>query len=704
MLFGMATSAVSSPPLVAVPARLELTEVNDRRLVFLNGHLISDYAKEDLGTERVLATQLAETVPLKGGEIAEIFGMHPVSLSRIRSQARQGGAAALMPRRRGPKGPSKVNARLERRIHEFRQEGLSTREIARRVSRPGRTLTHVSVAKILKRSQSEPSEEPLPLELPEATVEEPTVATLEKVGDEQSSRYAGALLVYVALEMLGLFRVFKKLGASVGPARRFGWREAVAAVIFSFVLRFRSIEDTKNARRRDLGVLLGQSCSPTVLSLRTKIGRLTESVDPVSLSRELFAHYLSLEPVWEGLYYVDGHFCPYYGQQPTPKGWDPHRRLAAKGHTDSYVHDAQGRVLFFLSQPLNNSLARAVPLLVEEIRRVHGEGRFTLVFDRGGYSGKLFHFLTQEGIGFITYLKGRKKRRQIPAEKFRASWFHFEGKRQVYRVHEKRTRVSDAGLLRTILFLDDEGQQIPVLTNVDSSFQPAKVVHCLRLRWRQENSFKYLREHYGIDQIIQYGAEPEKEGRRLPNPKRKALRMRMKAVEDEIEGLEAQLGRTLDQNEEAKHSTTRGIKIANSSLRRQLTEKRQLLARLESRLRHTPSQIDAEQIGKNRFLLREDRRLLVNALKLVAYNAERLLALRFNKHYDQRKDLFSVFRSILLLAGDLRRVSPERLDVRLQRPDSPKVAAALNAFLQEINQHPPRMLGDGPTLQFALQS
>ena len=65
-------------------------------------------------------------------------------------------------------------------------------------------------------------------------------------------------------------------------------------------------------------------------------------------------------------------------------------------------------------------------------------------------------------------------------------------------------------MVRTIVFIGNEAKQIPVLTNLDASFQPAKVIHCLKLRWRQENSFKYLSEHYGIEQIIQYGAEVEK--------------------------------------------------------------------------------------------------------------------------------------------------------------------------------------------------
>ena len=41
-----------------------------------------------------------------------------------------------------------------------------------------------------------------------------------------------------------------------------------------------------------------------------------------------------------------------------------------------------------------------------------------------------------------------------------------------------------------------------MLTNLDAAVRPAKVVHWLRLRWRKENSFKFLREHYAIDQII----------------------------------------------------------------------------------------------------------------------------------------------------------------------------------------------------------
>ena len=415
--------------------------------------------------------------------------MHPVSLSRFKAQAREAGAAALMPKRLGPKGPSKLTAQLEKQIRELAGQELSCRAIAKRLCRGKRKISYGLVASVLKREQSQ-AQAPLAMELPAAKVEASERKELVSVGERRHSRYAGALMLFASLTKLDLFGILESLGASSGPSRRLGWKQAVSALVFCFALRFRSVEDSKNALREDLGVILGERRSPSVQSLRKKVCALAESVDPVTLSRELFRSYVKLEPVWEGLYYIDGHFCPYYGQHATPKGWDAKRHLAAKGHTDTYVHDARGRVLFFLSQPLNSSLARAIPSLVEEIRQVHGQGPFTLVFDRGGYSGKVFRYLKQQGIGFLTYLKGRKAGRCYPVKEFQTSWFSLDNQRHTYRVYEKKTRVTDAGMVRTIVFIGNDAKQIPVLTNLDASFQPAKVIHCLKLRWRQENSFK----------------------------------------------------------------------------------------------------------------------------------------------------------------------------------------------------------------------
>ena len=165
-----------------------------------------------------------------------------------------------------------------------------------------------------------------------------------------------------------------------------------------------------------------------------------------------------------------------------------------------------------------------------------------------------------------------------------------------------------------------------MLTNLAAAGRAPKVVHCLRLRWRQENSFKFLSEHYAIDPIVPYGAEPETQDRLVPNPKRKALQQQVRAGRQRLQGLQAQLGGALDHNPESRRPTVPGLKIAHARLRREIAQQRQVLARLENRLRHTPGRISAAQVDRTRTLLREDRRLVVNALKIAAGNAESMLA------------------------------------------------------------------------------
>ena len=244
--------AAPAPTLALVPLtpRLDVVGAGDHRTIFLNGHLIARFACGDRGTERVVVTQLAEVLPLADRHIARAFDLHPVTLSRFRGQLHQGGAAALMPRRTGPKGPSKMTARLAARCRQLRLEGRSARDIAARVSRPGRTISHVTVAALFKAVPPAAEPTPQPLALEPASVQALTVTAPARVTatEPRTSRYAGAFLLCAALARLDLWGVFRRLAATVGPARQYGWAQTVAAIVWGFALRFQSIEDLKDRK------------------------------------------------------------------------------------------------------------------------------------------------------------------------------------------------------------------------------------------------------------------------------------------------------------------------------------------------------------------------------------------------------------------------------------------------------------------------
>ena len=737
------TSLASQDTSFSVPPLLDVTRVGDEEIVHVGATPIALYRTRDLTMRRHVIVQLAEAGRLSGVHIADRFQVTPVYVSMLRGRLRAGGSAALAAKRRGPKGPSKVTGPLEARVRRLRHAGLAYRPIA-----AGLGVSHMTVRRIL--DEREPQQAPLPVEqtdTPGLADRSPvalasgasegieitapidvTAPAAAQTGDEgaapvaplgaeerlavpaiatapavTSSRYAGAMLLHVALSDLRLWQVFAEHGAQLGRTT-LKVAHIVGMVALGFALRLGSIERFKTAFVRDFGPLLGLRVVPCVQTLRTHLVALAESVAPEVIMRALLAACLRLEPVWEGAYYVDGHFSPYAGQEPVGKGWNSKRRLAEPGHTDVHVHDATGRALCFLNRPLNDSLVKALPDIVKEIRAVVPEDRVTLIFDRGGYSGPAFRALTDQGIGFVTYLKGRKARRRFPSDRFVRRWWQLDDpagirkrQRHVYHLYERGTRIRGAGVVRTLVMEDADGQ-IPILTNCEP-MAPAKVAHLLRLRWRQENSFKYLSSHYGIEQIIQYGVTTEIDDRLVDNPVRVRLRTQIADLRATLVFQEADVGQAVIAGASAKTAASADTRRATRAIEARL-------ARLEHRLNQTPTKVPMRSLPRRphrRATLKSDRHDLVTGIKLATYNAERLLARRFFRHYQDPRDWLTIFRSFLHLPGTLSQQPDGTVSVQLRAPDQPRIRRALVEFLTEINDLNPRMFGTGPLLHFAVQ-
>jgi len=716
----MQTALASQEPSFAVPPLLDVSHVADDEIVHVGATPIAQYPAADVTMRRHVMVQLAEAGRISGLHIAERFQVTPVYVSLLRGRFRAEGSRALVAKRRGPKGPMKVTADLKGRVRALRAARLSYRAIAAALGH----VSHQTVRRIL--AQAEAQQPPLPQVDTEAEPEKSPSPSAARVARDEVAvagpelvpvvagpstpvamgaiHYAGAMLLHVALTQLRLWQVFAEGGAQLGRTT-LSTAQVVGMVALGFALRLRSIEGFKTALARDFGALLGLRVAPCVQTLRTHLRALAESVAPDAILRALLAACLELEPVWEGAYYVDGHFSPYTGQEPVAKGWNATRRLAEPGHTDVHVHDATGRALCFLNRPLNESLVKALPAIVTEIRAVvPPDHRVVLIFDRGGYSGAGFRALSEQGIGFITYLKGRKARRRFPSDRFAHRWWALDDPagiakrtRHVYRVYERRTRIRGAGLVRTLV-LEDGDAQIPVLTNCED-MPAAKAVHLLRLRWRQENSFKYLSTHYGIEQIIQYGVTTAADDRVVDNPARARLRTQIADVRAALVFTEADVGQAVIAGESATTAAPANTRRATRALEARL-------ARLEHRLTNTPTKVPVSRLRgrpQERATLKTDRHDLVTGIKLATYNAERLLARRFFRHYQDPRDWLTIFRSLLHLPGSVSQLPDGTLRVVLQRPGQPRIHRALVAFLSEINQLHPRLFGAGAPLRFEVQ-
>ena len=87
--------------------------------------------------------------------------------------------------------------------------------------------------------------------------------------------------------------------------------------------------------------------------------------------------------------------------------------------------------------------------------------------------------------------------------------------------------------LRQITRLCEDGHQTQILTS-RWDLRDIEVAYRMFERWRQENYFKYMREEFLLDALVDYRSEPEDPTRTVPNPERRALDKQIRAARAEL--------------------------------------------------------------------------------------------------------------------------------------------------------------------------
>src|SRR5260370_41984078 len=104
-------------------------------------------------------------------------------------------------------------------------------------------------------------------------------------------------------------------------------------------------------------------------------------------------------------------------------------------------------------------------------------------------------------------------------------------------------------------------------------------------RWRQENFFKYMREEFLLDALVDYQIEPEDPTRTIPNPERRALDKEIRAARADLARLEREYGAAAADTAEQRRPTLRGVKLAHGRLGKQLRAARAPVAQLSDQPR-----------------------------------------------------------------------------------------------------------------------
>jgi len=240
--------------------------------------------------------------------------------------------------------------------------------------------------------------------------------------------------------------------------------------------------------------------------------------------------------------------------------------------------------------------------------------------------------------------------------------------------------------LRQVTRLTDNGHQTPILTS-RRDLPAAQVAYRMFDRWRQENFFKYLREEYALDALVEYATVPDDPTREVPNPAWTALNVQLRQAYAQLDRLQAEYGLEALTNLEQMRRTMRGFKIAQGKLGGKIWSAVQRVLRLEKRRAAVPRRVPVQTVTEDPVVkLAPERKHLTNLIKMVAYQAEsdllRLVAPHYRRTGDEGRTLI---QSALASAADLE-VTQTELRVILAAQSSPHRTRAIAALCEELNQ------------------
>jgi len=505
---------------------------------------------------------------------------------------------------------------------------------------------------------------------------------------------AGVLLAVPLLVKGGVLAIFANIYGSLQPAF-YGLRTLVVTLLFMAWLRLKHPENLKEYAPTDLGRLLGLDRAPEVKTVRRKLGKLAQRLRGQQLLEALARQRLAQQEEALAFFYVDGPVREYHGQEPLAKAKKAQSPVARTAETDFWVNDSQGLPLLVVTQPMNVALTQVLQPIVDKVKTLlPADRRLTVLFDRGGFSAKLFRQLIDSGVDVITYRKG--KWRRLPRHCFREHVLQLAGQSLKYQLYDqprvrvgrlrakrKKRRADDTPQflwLRQVTVLREDGRQTPVLTN-RTDLQAVEVVSRLFGRWRQENFFKYMDAEFALDALVEYGTEDLPADADRPNPKRRPFKKRLRQAQAEVLRLQAALGAEADNNAGSARPSMRGFKEATEELRQQLRKAQQGVQRLKKRLRQLPKRVPANALKT----LKTEKKRIVDGLKMTAYQIETELLGMLREDYARTEDEGRTFLQSAFQSSGRLEVLGGELQVTLAAQSSPHRSQALAALCAKLN-------------------
>ena len=484
------------------------------------------------------------------------------------------------------------------------------------------------------------------------------------------------------------------------PKGYYGLDSLLLLLAFMALARLGSIESLRYRAPGEWGKLLGLDRVPEVRTLRAKIRLLALEDRPAQWSAALCERWMAAAPEQAGVLYIDGHVRVYNGSQTQlPRHYVARQRLCLRATTDYWVNAMDGQPFLVVNQVVDPGLIQVVeqeivPRLEQRLPAqlqcqapeddpLHH--RFTIVFDREGYSPDFFQRMKGKRIACLTYHKFPGE--PWPEEAFFATRVHLpSGEVVTLDLAERGTRLSNGLWVRELRKRTERGHQTAILCT-DYRGEAAPMAAAMFARWSQENFFKYAREHFALDRLADYRTEAISEPLRVVNPDYRRLDGQVRSTTGKLTRRLARFAAmTLDEPIEPKH--VEPFLRRKAALQEDIETLQLDLNALKEKRKETPHHITVEELPEEaRFRqLSTQSKHLLDTVKMIAYRAETAMANSLREHLKRPDEARCLLRALYTTEADLLPDPESRtLTVRLHHAANPATDQVIEKLCEELN-------------------
>jgi hypothetical protein len=490
----------------------------------------------------------------------------------------------------------------------------------------------------------------------------------------------GVLLAVPALLAMGLLRHSMDLYAL--PRGYYGLSSILLLLAMMALARLKSIEQLRYVAPGEWGNLLGLDRIPEVRTLRAKLEILCQQAGrAVRWNTVLAKEWMGLQPEAEPMFYVDGHVRVYHGQAAQlPRHYVPRQKLYLRAAVDYWVNAMDGQPFVYINKEIDHGLVQALredvipwveanaAVSAEHQRKMDADGlqpRFTVVFDREGYSPDLFEELEQRRIAVLCY-------HRYPRGKWEPQEFHEQtvklvnGEQIEMKLAERETRLPNGLAIREVRKQHDQGEQVSIVTT-NRRLEISALAASLFARWGQENFFRYMRQHYALDALCEFGSEAISDAEVTVNPAWRTMNNEVRKLHTVLRKERARFA-AVSLTEPLSDAEVERYTSGQARQQEKIEQLQRELDEIKKLRKTTPHHIPVKDLPeKDRFTrLLPERKHFIDTIKMIAYRAETsmvsIIREKLGRADDARSLLLQIFDTEVDLVPDL---AANTLTVRL---------------------------------------